>query len=161
MKPELFLKNERIIRHITDAHYNPTTKKLRSNFVGFALNINGSKKYELSCNRFEMEDITHCHFIGKINVPPDKKYLGFACTTVSAVKENPNYSFFYSPMFNKEIYLNYSHSDVYDNSLPGVPKHELGEALTSKVNLDREVFIKKWKVYSQNESQKKSQILPH
>lgn len=114
----------------------------------------------LSCNRFEMEEIRHCHSIGKVNTAPKKQYYGFACISVSMIIENKNYSLFYSPMYNKEIYLNYSHSDIYDNALPGVPKHQLGETLKAQMLLDRDKFVKKWKVYSINEASVKSVIKP-
>lgn len=157
--PKKFFSNERIVRHIyTTDHYNETTKKLKSNFVGFTLN-NVSKKYELSCNRFEMENIVHCHEMGKINTAPKKEYFGIACTSVSLIVSNENYSLFYSPMYNKEVHLNYSHSDIYDNGLPGIPKHELGETLTASMLLEREDFVKKWKVYSIAESSQKNIVI--
>ncbi len=158
--PEKFLKNERIVRHVyTEDHYNTKTKKLKTNFVGFAHNPT-SNKYELSCNRFEMETIHHCHTIGKINTTQKRVYFGFAIISVSAITDIQNYSLFYSPLINKG-HLNYSHSDIYDNNLPGVPKHELGEALSAKMLLERDVFVKKWKVYSESENLQKKHITYH
>lgn len=63
-------------------------------------------------------------------------------------------------MYN-ESHLNYSHSDIYDNGLPGIPKHELGEVLTAKTNLERQIFLKRWKVYPIDDQLiQKSFILP-
>lgn len=53
---------------------------------------------------------------------------------------------FYSPLHLGE-HFNFSHSDIYNNALPGKPKHELGEALIAEMNFEREQFVKKWKPY--------------
>lgn len=75
--PKKFFPQERIVRHVySEENYNTKTKQLKSNFLGFALNVK-SEKYELSCNRFEMESINHCHTIGALrSLPPKKSITG-------------------------------------------------------------------------------------
>ena len=143
--PRKFFKNERIIRHIYTAHCNKSKSSLRANFVAFALNEE-SGKYELSCNRLEMTALNYCNRLGRINTPKDSNFEGFACTNVLTITEFVDFSLYYSPLINKRV-LNYSHSDIYHNKLPGIPKHELGEVLTSEINLQRNEFVKKWNAY--------------
>jgi hypothetical protein len=142
--PEIFFRNERIVRHIYSPHnFNSNTRKLKANFLQFAFNSE-TNEYELSCNRFEVESLRHCRAIGKINArPPKHEYYGFACSSVKLITSYANYSLFYSPLQNKGLF-NYSHSDVYGRGSSLIAE---GEARTAKINLEREIFLKAWSTY--------------
>ena len=147
-KPKLFFKKERIIRHVYSPHnINIKTRKLKSNFLQFVYNP-ATQKNELSCNRFELETLYHSRRVGKQHaIPPKREYFGFACTNVLIIKQNDNYSLFYSPVLKNRIW-NYTHSDIYDNGRPPIPK---GEALSAEMQLEREKFLKNWSAYFDNE----------
>jgi len=96
--------------------------------------------------------------IGKHNArPPKNTYYGIACTNVSLIKQHEPYSLFYSPMYNREV-LNYTHSDINDSGNPPV---EAGVSPSAKMLLEREIFIKKWNAFIDDEQLKyKAKIQP-
>lgn len=147
-KPTLFFKKERIVRHIYSPHnFNLSTRKLKPNILQFTFNQN-TQKNELSCNRLELESLSHCRMIGKHNArPPKNEYFGFACTNKDLIRKHQAYSLFYSPMFNRNV-LNYTHSNIYDNGNPPV---QIGAALSSKMSIEREMFLKIWVPYMDEE----------
>lgn len=141
----LFLTDERIVRHIyTPQNFNPATKKLRANLLQFRYN-NKTGKNELSCNRIEIESLSHCREVGKFNARPNQKadYYGLACSSVRLIQHNSNFVLCYSPVKHGEL-DNYSHCDIWDEGNPPIVK---GQALSASMNLEREEFLKKWKTH--------------
>ena len=159
--PRRFFKKERIVRHIYSPYsFNEKTNELRHCFLNFVFQEENQKN-ELSCNRLEMETLSHCREVGEHHAQPTSKrnYYGFACTSVDLVTKTPLYSLLYSPTDKKGI-LNYSHSDIYYNIAP-IPKGEKGEALAAKLSHDKEIFLKDWLPYIDREDLiKKKYITP-
>lgn len=73
IKPTLFHKKERIVRHIYSPYsFNDKTNQLRPNFLQFVFQ-DESQKNELSSTRFEVETLNHCRIVGKHHSDPSKK----------------------------------------------------------------------------------------
>ncbi len=140
----IFLEDERIVRFIYSiVNINPNTNKLRKNFVQFLTNKETGKN-ELSCIRFEFETIENCRFLAKhfSNPPYNRNYYGLACVSVRGINEHENYELKHTPITTPPESL--YHCDVYDNSISLIEK---GAALPPEVNLERDIFLNRWKSF--------------
>ena len=156
--PSFFCKKERIVRIIySTQNINPKTKKLKANFVKFRW---GSKslKYELSCNRFEIDSLENCRSRGLENANPDPKYkrnfYGYGCTSVAIIKGDNGYFLNYTPINPNNL----SHCDIYDEELQNIVDGEAGQAIT---NYRREQFVQNWHAYEDSNLLVKADIIPH
>ena len=151
--PGLFYDHERIIRIIYSTYnINPNTKKLKANFAKFIFQEQ-SQKYELSCNRFEIDSLKNCRKRANPDPRYKRSFYGYGCTSVKLVNSENGYSIKYTPAFPKNI----SHCDIYDDELPYIV---LGEASDAQKNLRREQFVQNWLAYEDSDVLKKSDIVP-
>ena len=99
---------------------------------------------ELSCIRFELEDLSFCRLFGIQNQNPDYKrnYYGLGCTTPELVYQIPNYEFCFTPNLNLNP-KNYFHTDLHDNYPYQV---KIGETPPAEVRFREDELKKRWKV---------------
>ena len=144
--PPSFQSKERIVRHIyTPLNININTRQLKPNFLQFRFNEK-TRKNELSCNRLEFDSLKNLRAIGIKNERPSTKanYYGLACTNVNLILSvNSNYTINFTPIFDS-IPINFTHCDIHDNGNDPIKN---GEPLSSKMSLEREIFIKKWNAF--------------
>lgn len=152
-----FQQNERIIRHIySPLNINPTTNTLKANFLQFRYNEK-TKENELSCSRFELEALHRTRSFGKSHSRPKAEYYGFACSSVFHIQSTKQYIIRFTPILDIPEPA-YFHSDIYDRGNPPIRK---GEALSSKMALERELFLTNWKPFIDCENLiRKSYIQP-
>ena len=156
--PNTFFENERIIRFVySEKNINPRTNKLKSNFVQFRLNSE-TRKMELSCSRFELEDLDYCRVLGRQNEDPtnDRVYYGMGCTEVSYIKGLNNYSIAFTPLTSTNP-KNYFHCDIFDEQI--VP-NQIGVANPAVVNFRRDEFKGIWEFYKDDIILSKDTVQP-
>lgn len=155
---DIFFNDERIVRLIySKQNINPKENKLKANFIRFRYNSE-TRKNELSCNRFELENIDYCRFLGNHFQDPaqERAYYGIGCTKVSYIKSFDVLTLKYTPSLKNKP-LNYSHSDVY---------HEMenadqqGVANSAQLNVLKDEFIRLWQPYQDNGGLTKENIQP-
>lgn len=147
--PSFFLSQERIIRLIySEFNINPRNKKLRRSFVQFRPNTK-TEKVELSCVRFEFEEIENCKIIGKSSEDPKFKrnFYGLGCTSVFLIKTFKEHKLAFTPVLGNDKLQNPFHTDVINTDLIPVK----GIAATAEENFYKDNFIKIWKVYEESE----------
>lgn len=154
-----FSKEERIVRVIySEYNINPKNNSLKSNFFRFDENEK-TKKFELSCIRFEFENLEFCRIFGVNNQNPQYKrnYYGLACTNAEAIIHNLNgYDLKFTPILDS-LPKNYFHCDIYDNIKVS---SQIGVANNAEINARTDELKKKWKVYHDDQfALKKEHIL--
>lgn len=156
--PNTFFEKERIVRFVySDKNINPRTNKLKSNFVQFRLNP-GTEKMELSCSRFELEDLNYCRVLGRHNEDQanNRVYYGMGCTEVSCIRELHKYSITFTPFLSTNP-KNYFHCDIYDEH---GPPNQIGVANQANVNFRRDEFKGIWEFYKDDQILSKDTIRP-
>ncbi len=100
---------------------------------------------ELSCSRFELENLDYCRSLGRRNEDPtnDRVYYGMGCTEVSYIKALSNYSIAFTPLTSTNP-KNYFHCDIFDEQM--VP-NQIGVANPAAVNFRRDEFKGIWESY--------------
>lgn len=113
---------------------------------------------ELSCLRFELEDLENCRIIGKANENNayDRVFFGLACTEVCQIKKLNNYSLFFTPIISN-MPKNYFHTDIYDDL---IISGEIGVANSAEVNLRKEELRKIWEPYKDDQGLLKESVQP-
>jgi hypothetical protein len=113
---------------------------------------------ELSCSRFELENLAHCRTLGKHyqDTKNDRAYYGIGCTQASHIRQLNDYSIAFTPIL-KSNPKNYFHCDVYDN---GGAINQNGIANSSQVNYRRDLFKDIWVAYKDDLIVTKQSIKP-
>jgi hypothetical protein len=156
--PNTFSEKERIVRFIySEKNINPRTNKLKSNFVQFRPNPQ-TDKMELSCLRFELENLNNCRILGRANedTTHDRAYFGVGCTEVSHIGELSNYSIAFTPFLTSNP-KNYFHTDIYDNQMTPT---QIGVANPADVNFRKEEFKGIWESYKDDQILSKKTVQP-
>lgn len=155
--PNLFSDNERIVRNIySPKTVNPNNNNLKANFVAFSFQAK-SGKYELSCNRLEIDTMDNLRLLGAHYAPPKSAYYGVACISVQLIKTLKGLDLASTPILDRTP-QNPSHCDIYDYTIP--PPGELYVASDAEVNYRRSVFVKLWKAYKDDGTLLKEKVQP-
>ncbi len=145
--PHSFFREERIIRHVfSPQNINLNKNILKPNFLNFAFQKR-SGKYELSCNRLEIETIDHCLEVGHYIASTKKKdkLYGIACTNVESILNKKRFKIAFTPFRNEHI-NNYSHCDIYDLGNPPLASVQIGEPEETEVVIQKQIFLKQWQL---------------
>jgi hypothetical protein len=140
----LFFDEERIVRVIySEYNVNPRTKSLKTNFFRFSYNET-TLKNELSCIRFELDDLRFIRLFGEVTQDPnyDRNYYGLACTKPIKINQLEEYKLKFTPDINREL-KNYFHTDLYDNF---TYIEEIGIAAPAEVRYRADILKKIWNV---------------
>ena len=152
----LFYSEERIVREIYDFHYNKKEKALKNNFAAFSENKD-TKKKEISCSRFELQEIEDCRNLALAHAQTaGTTFVGYACTKISYIQLWPEYSLKMTPNLTEDP-PNLFHLDIYNNS---DVKTEDGEANKSELNFQREIFKEIWKIHLEKPDIEHREIRP-